>query len=152
MLRSTHAHARAFTLLELMVVIAIISILVGFSAPQFTRQIAKAKLVEAHTLAAKNKTNIEEFILVNGHFPSNSEFRDRSVAYEKEGLIADVKVEQVDGVTGTLTISLNASTGIEQDEYFQFHRDEKALWDCRSSLAVTLIPDHCSSLKGSEED
>ena len=141
---------RAFTLLELMVVIAIITILVGFSAPQFTRQIAKAKLVEVHTLAGKNQAVIEEFLLLNGKFPSADEFSARAVTGGQDSVVASIEVENVSADTGDLKLTLNATTGIAADQYFAFSRASNALWSCRSSLPVELLPDHCSTIVAEE--
>lgn len=141
---------KGFTLVELMVVIAIISVLASFVAPQLTRQIAKANLISAHSLANQNQAAIEEYVMIYSHFPSSTEFTDWLV--EGDGkTVSKIEITANNDQTGSFKISLNALTGLDEGNYFLFSRDEDANWDCTSSLTADYLPEHCSSIASSED-
>ena len=135
-----------FTLLELMVVIAIISIIASLSAPSFVRQIAKAKLVEAQNIATQHQAIVEEFILINGVFPSSAQFAPLKRTLPDDSAVKSVQVKDNDGVTGHLVISLNADTGIDDGQYFDYQRDSDQNWQCTSDLEQALLPGHCQEI------
>ena len=141
-------NCRAFTLLELMVVIAIISILAGFTAPQFTRQIAKAKLIEVHNLANNYQSVVEEFLLTQGHFPNSSEFTSitSNINNADNSIVSSVAVENPTAKSGQLKLNLTATTGIDAGQYFLFARANNSQWSCTSSLSIDFLPEHCSSI------
>ncbi len=135
-----------FTLLELMVVIAIISIIASLSAPSFVRQIAKAKLVEAQNIATQHQAIVEEFILINGVFPSSAQFAPLKRTLPDDSVVKSVQVKDNDGVSGHLVISLNADTGIDDGQFFDYQRDSDQNWQCTSDLEQALLPGHCQEI------
>ena len=135
-----------FTLLELMVVIAIISIIASLSAPSFVRQIAKAKLVEAQNIATQHQAIVEEFILINGVYPSSAQFAPLKRTLPDDSVVKSVQVKDNDGVTGHQVISLNADTGIDDGQFFDYQRDSDQNWQCTSDLEQALLPGHCQEI------
>lgn len=61
---------RAFTLIELMIVVAIIGILAAIAIPAFNDYGVRAKLAEVISLAAAGKTSLYEEFVSNGQFPA----------------------------------------------------------------------------------
>ncbi|MDY6930131.1 MAG: pilin [Pseudomonadota bacterium] len=61
-----------FTLIELMIVVAIIGILAAIAIPQYQDYIARSQASEAVTLLGGAKTPVEEFILTKGTFPDGT--------------------------------------------------------------------------------
>lgn len=137
---------RGFTLLELMVVIAIISILASLSAPTFSRQIAKAKLIEAQNLATQHQALVEEYILLNGSFPSSTEFNLIKQTLDDDSIAKSISVENQNNATGDILISLNDTTGISEDQYLKYSRDANRNWSCVSDLDSQILPLQCDSL------
>ena len=61
-----------FTLIELMIVVAIIGILAAVAIPQYQNYVARAQVSEALVLASGGKTAIAEYFNTNGTFPADN--------------------------------------------------------------------------------
>ena len=59
-----------FTLIELMIVVAIIGILAAIAIPQYQNYVARAQVSEALVLASGSKVAVAEFFNTNGKMPS----------------------------------------------------------------------------------
>jgi type IV pilus assembly protein PilA len=61
-----------FTLIELMIVVAIIGILAAIAIPQYQNYVARAQVTEALSLASGTKIAIAEYFNIKGEFPENN--------------------------------------------------------------------------------
>ena len=63
---------QGFTLIELMIVIAIVGILAAIALPAYQDYTVRAKVSEAMARLAEGKTSIAEYYSANGYFPIDS--------------------------------------------------------------------------------
>jgi len=64
---------KGFTLIELMIVVAIIGILAAVAIPQYQNYVARAQVSEALVLASGAKTAIAEYRSITGEWPGDNE-------------------------------------------------------------------------------
>ena len=97
-----------FTLIELMIVVAIIGILVAVGMPQYQNYVARSQVAEGFSLASGLKTALAEYHATHGKFPDNDTDKGNSVIGVKAP--TSIKGKYVDKVTvddkgnGTITV------------------------------------------------
>lgn len=101
---------KGFTLIELMIVIAIVGILAAVALPAYQDYTARAQMSEALTLAEGQKTAVVEYYSDKGTFPKNNASAGIASASEITGKYV-AKVE-VSGATITSTMK---TQGVNKD-------------------------------------
>jgi len=61
---------QGFTLIELMIVVAIVGILAAIALPAYQDYTVRAKLAEVMVIASKDKTSVSEFFISRGNMPT----------------------------------------------------------------------------------
>ena len=63
---------RGFTLIELMVVVAIVAVLAAIAISQYQDYLIRSQIAEGASLASGVKTSVAEFYNSKGHFPTSA--------------------------------------------------------------------------------
>jgi type IV pilus assembly protein PilA len=95
---------QGFTLIELMIVVAIIGILAAIAIPQYAEYTNRAKVSEGLQLAAGAKTAVAEYYSSQGAWPTNNALAGVASATDIKGN----NVTSVTVATGALTIAYKA--------------------------------------------
>ena len=100
---------KGFTLIELMIVVAIIGILAASALPAYQDYTARSQMSEAMTLASGARTAVTEFYSAKGYFPTVNESAGLADATDITGNY----VAQVDTADGIITATLK-DTGVAE--------------------------------------
>ncbi|HFC7772161.1 TPA: pilin [Neisseria meningitidis] len=101
---------KGFTLIELMIVIAIVGILAAVALPAYQDYTARAQVSEAILLAEGQKSAVTEYYLNHGEWPKNN--TSAGVASSSE--IKGKYVEKVEVAKGVITATM-LSTGVNKE-------------------------------------
>jgi type IV pilus assembly protein PilA len=89
-----------FTLIELMIVVAIIAILAAIAIPAYQDYLVRAQVSEGMTLASGAKAAVWDFVSNKGRYPPNN----GSAGLAKDGSIIGSYVSSVDVTNGQIKV------------------------------------------------
>ncbi|HFC8846876.1 TPA: pilin [Neisseria meningitidis] len=101
---------KGFTLIELMIVIAIVGILAAVALPAYQDYTARAQVSEAILLAEGQKSAVTEYYLNHGEWPANNSSAGVASSSEIKGKY----VEKVEVAKGVITATM-LSSGVNKE-------------------------------------
>lgn len=128
-----------FTLIELMIVIAIIGILAAVALPAYQDYTARARVTELVLAASSAKQNIAEFAQVNGTLTSSGQGLTISTA---STMVSDANVAVTDGVITILGSSVNIGAAVTITLAPTLQNQDVVTWVCSSNNA-SVSPSSC---------
>lgn len=143
---------KGFTLIELMIVVAIIGILAAIAIPAYQDYTARAQMTEAMTLASGLKTNVAEVFAQTGTCPTNGTSGIATNTDINGNYVLKVDTAGTAAATGgcTITATMKATgvaTGITSATLvLTLGNADKGsnTWACTSSAAQKYLPKACT--------
>jgi type IV pilus assembly protein PilA len=135
-----------FTLIELMIVVAIIGILAAVAIPAYQDYIGRAQMAEPISFGGAAKTPIEEFVATNGDFPGIVSLRTL-IDVTRAASIFTVTSTDSGGGAGFFEFTL-ADTGLNADLQgtdVRYTRTAAGVWTCSAEAPINLRPTGCKT-------
>jgi len=134
---------KGFTLIELMIVVAIIAILAAIAIPAYQDYLVRAQVSEASTLADGSKTAISEFYSNTGEFPSTNASAGLAVKTDIKGKYV-TSVDAGGVKTGVIQVAFgNAANKALTGKFFSLSAITHAgsiEWSCKNATYTTVDP------------
>jgi type IV pilus assembly protein PilA len=131
---------QGFTLIELMIVIAIIAILMSFAIPAYRDYTVRTKVGEGIQLAAAAKQAVTETYMSTNTYPTTN---------AEAGLNSVIAGEYTSAVTvganGVITVTYKSNAGISGGSITLTPTDSTGSveWNCASTIAAKYVPSEC---------
>lgn len=143
-MKTSVQHVKGFTLIELMVAVAIVGILSAVAIPAYINYTIRAQTSEGIVLADGAKSLVAEYYANHGSFPTSTSdvgYNGATGKYisgttiDSNGAIIATFGNNANGQIAGQTVSLTPSVAANS---------KNILWDCTSSIAAKYLPDSCT--------
>jgi len=137
-----------FTLIELMIVVAIIGILAAIAVPQYQNFMARSQASEAIVMLDAARTSIEDKVVFDGNFAADKT-ELATIGVNKAGTYGDITGTQGQAnnkASGNVVYKYKSS-GVNQElktKSVWYNRTNAGTWSCLTDLSATYAPKGCT--------
>ena len=135
-----------FTLIELMIVVAIIGILAAVAIPAYQDYIGRAQMAEPISFAGAAKTPIEEWVATNGIFPTAASLTSLIDINRATSIVTKNSAAGATPGEGHFSFTLRAdqlNSGLI-NKVVRYDRNAAGVWTCNTDVAENLTPSGCT--------
>ncbi|GAB1259440.1 pilin [Aurantivibrio plasticivorans] len=132
---------KGFTLIELMIVIAIIGILAAVALPAYQDYTIRAKASDMISLVTPAKLAVTETVLNNNAYPANFTAAGYSVATSQ--YVAGLTLAATAGVITVVANSTNLGAAVSMTMTPSTNASGTVEWDCAATVGTKYMPASC---------
>lgn len=132
-----------FTLIELMIVVAVIGVLATIAIPQYQNYVKKSEASSALATLRSLVTNIDTYYAENGSFTTNVSDLGGASDMNKLGTITLAAASGASGASGatssTATFTFGSNATLASTETITLTKDTSSgLWSCSETTSVVI--------------
>ena len=141
---------QGFTLIELMIVVAVIGVLAAIALPQYQNYVKKSQLGAALSTVAALKVNVEDYIATNGAFPSvqsDAMGTELGASSTSLGSLYTSGLAATSGASGSIVMILNSTSQFDSKK-LAVSKDDSGKWSCITDIPATeknVFPKGCDN-------
>lgn len=145
---------QGFTLIELMIVVAVIGVLAAIAMPQYQKYVAKSEVASVLATLTGAKTNVEAFSVANGVFPDGSTAGqvagDLGIPKMPLSISAGVTLNPASGAAGSIIFTfadVPKASALAASKNLTLTRDSSGNWSCTSTDIKNvqgILPKNCT--------
>jgi type IV pilus assembly protein PilA len=128
-----------FTLIELMIVVAIIGILAAVALPAYRDYTVRAKVSEVVLAASSGKTSVSEYVNTSGAMPPAGFLIENQVSKYVSGVTYDGANSKIVATASAAETAISGST----IELIGVASNGQVVWTCTGSIDQKYRPSSC---------